>query len=196
MSRVIKWGALNPIPFYDEKYGMELMMKVDGECEYVCEQEDKFTEEQLKSLDNRMKLMLINNCAKSIGAMEAGSIQDVVRRLMEDDVKERFFKDAESQGCKILSIQMIPILEEESKKKMQEVVFKKYEEALKAQGMDVDALKASMEKNTNNSGEPLKQAEEKPKQLTAEELAALPTASGPLDSVKEKIGKIFGIFSK
>lgn len=174
MSRVIKWKGFNAIPQYIKKYNLFVNVTIGGQCEFECEQEELLDEKQIKLLEMRIQELVNVEFVKNAASLQTVDYTEVIQKIANASTIEKI-NDSMKQfhGCRILSMQIIPRMDEESHKKL-----------LEAQWQEMEQKKA------------LKQEQERPKQLTPEELASLPTSSSPLDSVKEKVGKIFSFFSK
>lgn len=169
MSRVMKFGSVNPIPYYDKECEVRLNIMVEGECTYEIEQEEQFSEEQIKNMEFMLKSYVLTEYARSIGAAEATDVMELIYIVTNDGIVERINNTMCMQGCKVLDIQVTTRTDEESQKLYEQVRIRKAERDLMAM---------------------------KPKQLTPEELASLPSSSSPLDTIKEKAGKLFKFFSK
>ncbi len=169
MSRVMKFGSPNPIPYYDKECEEHVNIMVEGECAYEIDQEESLSEEQIKNMGFMLKSYVLTEYARSIAAAEATDVMELIYIITNDVMVERINKTMCMRGCKVLDIQVTIRMDEESRKKYEQARIRKAEQKMMAM---------------------------KPKQLTPEELASLPTSSSPLDTIKEKAGKIFKFFSK
>ncbi|MBR4083723.1 MAG: hypothetical protein IKK33_05515 [Lachnospiraceae bacterium] len=142
-----------------------------------------------------MKQIIVLKAIKAIPKEVSEGMEDIIRSLNSKELEEEISQDTEKVGCKVMSYEITPYLTEQSQKRLDDKKRKAEDYAKKMAAYEKD-VRERAEKSATETTQPQKQEPVKTKQLTPEELASLPTSSSPLDSVKEKVGKIFGFFSK
>lgn len=197
MSRVVSWTNHSPKECFDMKYKVMMDVVTRGSCEYeyLEKPREEWDEDHIKRMDVFVKQIIVLKVIEAIPNRVSEGMEDIIRSMNSKELEEEIKQSAERGGYKIISYEITPYLTEQSQKWLDEAKRKAEEFAKKMAAYEKEARERA-EKSATEATQPQKQEPVKPKQLTPEELASLPTSSSPLDSVKEKVGKIFGFFSK
>lgn len=197
MSRVTSWTTHSPVSSFNMKYKLSLDVVTRGRCEYEYLEKpmEELEEDDLKRLDACAKQITVSKVLGFIPRTANEGMEDIIRSLNSKELEDEIKQGAEKMGYKIISYEITPYLTEQSQKWLDEAKRKAEDFAKKMAAYEEEA-KERAEKAAAEAMQPQKQESSKPKQLTPEELASLPTSNSQLDYIKEKVGKIFGFFSK
>lgn len=197
MSRVVSWTNHNPKQCFYMKYKREMDVVTGGSCEYEYLEKPRegHEEDDLNRMDAFVKQIMVYKAIETIPNSVSEGMEEIIQSLNSKELEEKISQATEKIGCKVISYEITPYLTEQSQKWLDERK-RKIEEFEKRNEAYEKERKVMAEKAASEAIQPQKQEPVKPKQLTPEELASLPTSSSPLDSVKEKVGKIFDFLTK